>query len=70
MQKIGGAIKWVDHPNVVGITLLAALLGEDLMVGIMLEDRADDGVFGLSVFCSTFILSSFGSMRMSVSPPL
>ena len=46
MQVVGRAVERIDNPDVVRFTDNAGLLGEKRVIGIVLEDRIDDGLLG------------------------
>lgn len=45
MQVIGSAIERVDHPDMVGVALLAAFFGKNGVIWIMSFDGLDDRAF-------------------------
>ena len=55
MQVVGGAVERIDDPDRVGLALDTAFLGVNRVIGIVLENAVDDGLFGRPI-CFTDVI--------------
>lgn len=70
VQKVGGAIEWVDYPAVVtvGITLRAGFLSQYGMIRKRFQQDGDNVSFGLAVDIADKVIALFSIDMQGVDP--